>query len=392
MNRYGPLWQHRELDRILAQLSPSFDILNSLPLPYLKQMESLSARFSLPQDFLSISDEIMRTMDAFHLNSSFPVLAQNNHNLFSAYDSIQKQLYSLSATTSVLDSSLEMVSKTIAESLVGSEAILRITSDFQNFAVLTHVHEAFEQYATSQVTLALNASEIFRLNTFQALAISANLLLDMSQVFEFSVLMDPVLAQSQVELPPINIFQELDFEISEADLNDPNLDVENIVENSPSTRVVKLGSSLVKLIYDFNIEAERSGYEPVFKPTSKTMLAFYVISTTVATQEDLFFKVVDSLYFLIYEGSGSAKRLTSRVQESRLEALWLLKRLRLGARHDTAHGSKSEAKKKSMQVGDAYNKLIGKPLPRTREEWHEAQSTLYQLLFDMLHDIWIDSE
>ena len=120
------------------------------------------------------------------------------------------------------------------------------------------------------------------------------------------------------------------------------------------------------------------------------MYAFYVIPTKVAPQEDRFLEIVDSLYFLLYEGSGSAKRLTDRVAVDRLEALWLLKRLRLGARHDVDHGSPSDAQKKSEQVGAAYCELVGHRSLKTREEWLQAQGALYQLLVDMLESIWLD--
>ena len=117
-------------------------------------------------------------------------------------------------------------------------------------------------------------------------------------------------------------------------------------------------------------------------------MLFRSIPTTVAPQEDSFLEIVDSLYFLLYEGSGSAKRLTDRVAVDRLEALWLLKHLRLGARHDVDHGSANDAQKKSEQVGAAYCELVGRRSLKTREEFLQAQRALYQRLIDMLESIW----
>jgi len=56
-----------------------------------------------------------------------------------------------------------------------------------------------------------------------------------------------------------------------------------------------------------NTEAEREGRSPVFKPTTKNLYACGRIPVCVATEDSTFNYVVDQLYFLLYEGSGSSK-------------------------------------------------------------------------------------
>jgi hypothetical protein len=65
-----------------------------------------------------------------------------------------------------------------------------------------------------------------------------------------------------------------------------------------------------------------------------------------------------------------------------------LKNLRKSARHDLDHGAEKEIAKKNLAIGDAYKSLIGKTMPRSREEWAEAQVTLYTHLVDMLEALY----
>lgn len=392
MEKYGPLWQQRELDRLLAQIKPTMELLHSAfpsVSEQLRQFQTLSAEFSLPTEFLTVRAEILRTMDVYNLSSSFPSFATVDAELFEVISSIQQQISSLAKTYEPLAANLDLVSKTLAESMIGPEALLRLSeSEFMNTSVLTNAQEAFGLFAESRVRFVVDASEAFRANSIWAMVASARFLPTMSRATELGVLFNPELARAQIEVPSINVFRELDVDLEIVDLDDPNTDVGAFVDGSASAGVVELGGRIVELVYQFNVEGERSGSGPVFKPTSKTMLAFHVVPTKVASEEGLFSEVVDHLYFLLYEGSGAAKRLTNRVPAEKLEALWLLKHLRLGARHDTDHGGDSESEAKSALVGQAYNELIGRPIPRIREEWLAAQQALYKLVIHMLEDIW----
>ena len=396
MEKYGPLWSQRELDRLLAQMKSSMESLNlAVPsiLEQLRQFQTLSAEFSLPTEFLTVRDEILRAMDVYNLSSSVPSLAVVNPELIGVISSVQQQISSLAKTYEPLAANLDLVSKTLAESMIGPEALLSLSEkEFMNTSVLTNTQEAFGLFAEGKVSFAVDASEAFRTNTICAMAASASFLPNMSRATELGVLFKPELARALIEVPSINVFRELEVDLETVDLNDPDTEVVALVDGSASARVVKLGGSIVELVYQFNVEGERSGDGYVFKPTSKTMLAFHVVPTMVASEEGLFSEVVDHLYFLLYEGSGAAKRLTSRIPKEKLEALWRLKHLRLGTRHDTDHGSDSESAAKAALVGQAYNELIGRPLPRLREEWLAAQQALYKSLLDMLEEIWFGEE
>ena len=152
--------------------------------------------------------------------------------------------------------------------------------------------------------------------------------------------------------------------------------------------IATLGDRLVQLVYDLNVEAEREGKAPLFKPTTKALMACAVIPSRVAFDSTSFNEVTDHLFFLLYEGSGSAQRLTARLDERKLTALWTLKHLRLGSRHDIDHGTERDAEKKNRQVGEAYKQLVGSVAPRSKNEWMNAQVALYKKLVEMLKQVW----
>lgn len=394
MNKYDPFWQHRELERLLAQARPMFDILNSLPPSFfenMRQLEELNRKFSLPSEYLSLSDEIQRMMDASNLASSLPALYQRDRGVIQAFESIQRQLSTTFAAIKGLDPILCSISNSIAESLVGAEALIK-GMGFQpaDMSVLTRTHDSFKKFAMDKLALLDSESEIFRANTATAVAEAARLLPGLAYVSELSALMAaPIVAELQ-GLPGVNVFGEIDYELGELDFEAEGTDVVSAIEESSTSKTVEVGGRLVRLVFEINTAAERSGENYVFKPTTKTMYAFHQIPTTVASEERLFMEVVDALFFLLYEGSGDAARLTSKYDTTRLDALWLLKHLRLGARHDLDHGNGTKANKKFEQVGAAYNELIGMPLPKAREDWKSAQLVLYERIVAMLEDIWLN--
>jgi hypothetical protein len=117
-----------------------------------------------------------------------------------------------------------------------------------------------------------------------------------------------------------------------------------------------------------------------------------IIPTRVATDEQSFGEIVDQLYFLLYEGSGAASRLRERCSNDQLAALWRLKHLRTGVRHDVGHGGSKDVEKKNRQIGEAYKSLIAMVMPRSRPDWTRAQVALYGQLVEMLEFIWYEGE
>lgn len=391
MKRFGLLWQQHNFEREIAKMQPSIDRAEAASASLLNKFNNrvIDNELSLYSKYLSASSQISKTMDIYNLSDSFQDIAAIDNKLLTGMDSIQKQMTYLPKYDTDLANYLDLTARAVADSMVGTEALLHVTeTDFNNITVLTRAHESYALFAESELDRALSASDVAKANMVIALEASASLLPDMSHISELGIFWDPALANTLVDLPKVNIFQELDTELENSDLEDSKINTTNIVNESPSAFVVKVGGRILQIVYDLNVEAERYGKEPIFKPTTKTMRAFQILSTTVANKEILFLEIVDNLYFLLYEGSGSATRLTDHISDEKLEALWLLKHLRLGFCHDTDHGNKSKSIEKSIQIGNAYTNLIGRPIAKTREDWLKAQQTLYKLLVDMLETIW----
>ena len=66
---------------------------------------------------------------------------------------------------------------------------------------------------------------------------------------------------------------------------------------------------------------------------------------------------MDTLYFLIYEGSGNAKRLTELMTDEELTTVWWIKTLRTSIRHDVDHGDERKSKRKHLEIGEVYSAL-----------------------------------
>jgi hypothetical protein len=69
------------------------------------------------------------------------------------------------------------------------------------------------------------------------------------------------------------------------------------------------------LVIDINQFSERGEKREIFKPTTRNMKACAELPTLIADDEDTFGKIIDALYFLLYEGSGSAARLLNFVDK-----------------------------------------------------------------------------
>jgi len=394
MSKYDLLWQQRELERLLSQMRPTFDLLAHLPPAHFENMrafEDLSRRFTFPLEYLTLNDEILKSLDTANLAASLPSIYEIDKSFFGAFEAIQQQMVSTFSAIDSATSAMEAVSASIAESLAGAEAMAKCFSlGAVDIAVLLRAHDSFVSFALGRVASASGASGIFQKNTASAIAEAAQILPELSYVSELSALMAPRVLKSLIDLPSVNLFEELDAELVLVDLEGNEADVVAAVEGSSASRVVDVGGRLVQRVYEMNTEAERRGEKPLFKPTTKTMMAFYRVPSTVASEEAVFLEVVDALYFLLYEGSGDGARLTESFSPDRLEALWLLRHLRLGARHDLDHGKPKEVTKKARTVGEAYEDLIGVPIPKTKAEWQGAQSALYEKLAEMLDDLWLN--
>ncbi len=385
-------WQLREIQRTLDRLQPQLRALDSIPQSIQDQIDQLAAlqdKFTLPPYYLDVVERIQESLHVNPTLEQLPFLGSSEMQLIYDFRRRQNELDSLARDVMGAEALLQSPTERVVESLVSIEALLSSAhlSD-QLLEAATQPQRAFQEFASQQLEIAADAaSNIEKTNRLYLIDSAADLLDEMNSGIELAVLMNPSLGDVVLSTDwQVNLYAELAEGIKSIDFEETELDFETVVAESCPGRVTELGSKLVRLVYDLNTEAEREGKPSIFKPTTKLLYACSVIPTRIATDEESFDHLVDQLFFLLYEGSGRASRLTERKSRDHFEALWRVKHLRLSARHDVDHGSDLE--KKNRTIGEAYAVLIGSVIPRTKPDWCRAQVTLYSQLVEMLEVLW----
>ncbi|MBA3571379.1 MAG: hypothetical protein H0W34_05280 [Pyrinomonadaceae bacterium] len=385
-------WQQRELQKMLDQLRPQLDTLQVIP-PFLEdhlsQLATLRDHFALPasyldaftttQEMLAANPNLDALKNLTRLNlPTVEMLAENQSRL-------QDLLEKFSASPAI-----DLSTNRLLESLVAPETLLDLGHLNVSLAdAMLQNTRAFQAFAEGRLSSAITAADVIKRNQLGLIDSAADLASLVNTGFELGALAYPALASTLLEpWTPTNVYGELDSELESLDLTDAELEVEDAVQETNAATIATLGAGLVQVVYNLNVEAEREGKEATFKPTNKGFLACALIPSRVAVDEESFNGIVDNLYFLLYEGSGAAARLTASYPPERLDGLWRLKHLRLAARHDVDHGSPAEIRTKNQQIEEAYAALTGAVHPRTRSDWAKAQVALYQQLLNMLEDLW----
>ncbi len=194
-----------------------------------------------------------------------------------------------------------------------------------------------------------------------------------------------------VEIEPVKprLFGPLNSHLGYVYKTDFDGDVDVEVAASLPSRISHTGAEIIDTVVKINQTTQRSGGEDVFKPTNRTLKAASLIPTVVADSESSFAEIIDGLYFLLYEGAGSANlRLCGMASDDDLTPLWHLKQLRLHFRHDIEHGNKSSVLKKYEKIDRAFMAIIGTKKPKRSSEWVSAQLNLYEQLLGMLEIIY----
>ncbi len=389
-------WQQRELERALQGMRPMLEAWNSIPrsiLDSIAKLDLLRDQFTLPADYLASTSRILDGLALSPSIESLGLLNGLNSTAVAALQREQAQIEELvrSFATSTPALNIHAALRPMIDSLASTEALLGLESFNKSWVeIALQPQLAFQEFAKNHLSLAITASEVARQNRFLLLDSSAHLLDSMTKGLDLAALMRPTSEELWIGSPPeVNVYRTLDGELEALDLEKPAIDAKSLVAESRSGMIAELGARLVQLVYNLNVESEREGQPPVFKPTTKALMACAVIPSRVACDSGSFDEIIDHLFFLLYEGSGSAKRLTSANDDSELSELWKLKHLRLGSRHDLDHGTKHDAEKKNRQVGEAYLGLVGRVVPRSKIEWMNAQVALYRGLVEMLNKIWL---
>jgi len=386
-------WQQRELERALHGMRPMIEAWNSIPrsvLDSVAKLDLLRDQFTLPSDYLASTSRILDGLAQRPTIESLGLLNNMSSPAVEALQLQQTKIAELARSLARPALDIQAALRPMLDSLASTEALLGLERFNKRWVdVALQPQLAFQEFAKKHLSLAATASEVAKQNRLGLLDSSAHLLESITKGLDLAAIMRPTAEELWIgSIPDVNVYHTLDGELELLDLEETAIDTDSAVEETRSGMIADLGARLVHLVYNLNVESEREGQPPVFKPTTTALMACAVIPSRVAFDEASFAEIIDHLFFLLYEGSGSAKRLTARRDESELGALWRLKHLRLGARHDLGQGTEPDAKKKNRQVAEAYLALVGQVVPRSKVDWMTAQLALYRELFDMLEAIW----
>lgn len=127
------------------------------------------------------------------------------------------------------------------------------------------------------------------------------------------------------------------------------------VENEAVRNLGELTESVKETVFAANRRYQGTNGEDLFKMTTESVAGLNKIGT-VCKDSGSFGEFVDALYFLIYEGSGSCKRLPSPPPDFVMD----VKFLRTSLRHDVDHGDSNEVRKKHIRNADVFKKYSGK--------------------------------
>lgn len=247
---------------------------------------------------------------------------------------------------------------------------------------------AYQHFADHQLRKALTDSEAVLARRMTITDLAGDFLEDAQTAWELMgrhVDADLTPTLSSPELP--NIYKNLNQQLAYLYRDSTDDDPVDSFDRSTAATVSTNAEEIIDLIFDINELVAAEGSAFMFKPTNRGLVSTVKMTTTVADNQTSFAEIVDALYFLLYEGSGDAKRLTEVISQQDLEILWWIKKLRRSFRHDLDHGPESKSRKQHIEIGEVYRQLIGNKRPTCAAQWSEAQVSLYDFSASLLRRV-----
>jgi hypothetical protein len=143
-------------------------------------------------------------------------------------------------------------------------------------------------------------------------------------------------------------------------------------------------SEIRNQIYTLNKSYSAKHGVDLFKATNESVNALATLDTP-ATDKQKYGELIDSIYFLIYEGSGSCERLGEPVPDFAMD----VKFLRTALRHDVDHGDERDIAKKMKRAGETFLKYSTKQTPEecSKEDFIAVQAKLLVRCLEMLNSL-----
>ena len=379
---FGPISerikQHQNLFESIKL--PTFEYQNSiLQQSHLRDYLSI-AGFS--KDYLSIHQDIEKSLGSISaITNQLEFLKKSTG--FESILAAQENLYRFQDQFALTSDLFKLPSVRIESVLAAAEATSRLLSPQNIFSdfTLSSVAE-YQSFLSRQYKHLQFDKDIIADRRIQITELSGGLFEIINASIEIGVALENQAEYQSEEIIHDNalkygLYSQVNQHLGFAYSDRFSGEIETRFDKSTPARICRLGFAITEQIFKINSICETDGKPPVFKPTSQTMRACAIIPSLVARNETEFYQLIDYLFFLLYEGSGTGNRLTSITNISALDPLWKVKHLRLAARHDIDHGSSREIEKKRAKIREAYISLIAQPLPIEQNDWKKAQLQIY---------------
>lgn len=205
--------------------------------------------------------------------------------------------------------------------------------------------------------------------------------------------------EEQVKIP--STLSKIPQYIGYTNRKDVHITPEEGLEKSILVEITEMGKLIVENAMAINQLCEDKNKDKFFKPTDKLITGAVEIATMTCTSRDELGKIIDALYFLLYENLERIKKVVtdSAVRnENVYECIFAVKSIRTDFRHDFEHGKETAIKKKRKEINDCYKKYCGK-IPLKQKEFTLLQKNLFkdilaleEHLIDKLEELQEDSE
>jgi hypothetical protein len=358
-----------------------------------RYFESIESLFSIKKEYLIEFEKLSKRASIIFKDIHLPSVNLLSEKILDMQPVLLKDQFVFTNAIKNFTESMILPIERINQALAGIAAIskefvipdltieyaIKNTQQYQNF-----VHNQFLKMKNEPVDAAKRRAIVTDL--------SGEIFDDTEEAIEIGMIMNEGedTESEEIELPESkpNLFPKLNQHLGYVYKRKIKIEPNEAFNKARPTKIARLGKALVLLVTNINQFSERGEKREIFKPTTRSMKACMELPTLIANDEDTFGKIIDALYFLLYEGSGGTARLLNFVDKEVLEPMWCLKKLRLDFRHDVDHGKQSEIQSKLKNIGDTYKRLIGCVRPKYNRDWGTAQLALYEDLFCMLNKIY----
>lgn len=249
-------------------------------------------------------------------------------------------------------------------------------------------YEAYTNFAEDALRQLERASERHQAWLSAALAFAGTEITASASIIE-ETLTDEWADESASLISPLrpNAFRQLQTEVRRIEVPGEATPAELVVL-STTADLMDSGRRFAALITECNVNAEFGGRKQIFTYTTTLVESLQALPFAVATDRDILARVVDALYFVLYEGAGASSLrylADGLLTDGECNIVWRIKHLRnKWLRHDPEHGTPRDLVRDRKALAEGLNALGVTGLPRRRADFVLLHRALMERAIEML--------